>query len=659
MLEQDYKAQKDAVIFAIEISESMLETPPGSGSKKDDTDSIVTAALKSASQLMQQRIIAQPKDMMGVLFFGTEKTKFGDLVGKKLEPYVNCYLYIDLDVPSAETIMDLKDMAETGKDPKGILKPAKGKHSVGHMLNCANNLLMTNAPNFGSRRLFIVTDNDEPHAGDKEERKIATVRAKDLFDLGVTVELFPVSRHGQKFDLDKFYTVSPTCLYREGIHHIHADEAQDIIYRDPYAATDPDNPDEIKTLGGGDGISLLNSLISSINAKQTPKRAYFSKMPLHLAPGLSISVNGYLILHKQAIQRSCYIWINGKNEKQIAQGQVIKTEDGSMRTVEKGELKKAYKFGSGGDYVYFKPEELESIRHFEGKCLRIIGFKPRSMLPPWAAVKKSAFIFPTEADVVGSTRVFSALWRKLLDSKKMAIAWYIARKNAVPQIVAILPSRSPSDEDSGTQSLPAGLWLYPLPFVDDKRDLTQLKNQPVVRASNELVDKMRIIVENLQMPKGVYDPSKVPNPSLQWHYKVLQDVALDVDLDNTKSDLTVPKYKQINKRVGQYQVELKEMLKAEAATVQQQLAIKRDAEEEADEDERPKKRSKAAPKKATTTPGGTTLAELKAAIDDDSLRKKTVAELKAICAEKDLGGTTGKKKADLLELVEEWVEGQA
>lgn len=637
--ESNYKAQKDAVIFAIDVSESTLKKPPGSGSKKDDTDSIVMAALKTASQVMQQRIISQPKDMMGILFFGTEKTKVGDMVGASLDPYTNCYLHIDLDVPSAADVRALKNMAETGKDPDGILKPAKGSVSIYNMLNCANTTLMTNAPNFGSRRLFIITDNDDPHAGDRLERERAVVRAKDLFDLGVTVELFPVTRQGQNFDLNKFYT--------------------DIIYRDPFAATDPDNPDEIKTLKTGDGISLLNSLISNINAKQAPKRAYFSKMPLHLAPGLDISVNGYPILHRQAIQRSCYLWMNG-DEKQIVQGQVIKTEEGSMRTVEKNELKKAYKFGSGGDYVYFKPDELEQIKQFEGKCLRIIGFKPRSMLPPWAAVKKSAYIFPTEADVVGSTRVFSALWQKLLDSDKMAIAWYIARKNAVPQIVAILPSRNPSDEDSGTQFLPAGLWLYPLPFVDDMRDLTSLKSQPVVRASNDLVDKMRIIVENLQLPKGMYDPSKNPNPSLQWHYKVLQHIALDETVkEEGKSDLTVPKFKQINKRVGQYQVEFKETVKSEAAAVQKQLAIKRDAEEEADEDERPKKRSKAAPKKAAASSSGTTLAELKAAIDGDTLRKKTVAELKAICAEKDLDSTTGKKKADLLELIEEWVEGQA
>lgn len=208
ILEQDYKTQKDAVIFAIDVSASMLEKPPGSGSKKDDTDSIVTAALKSASQLMQQRIIAQPKDMMGILFFGTEKSKFHDLVGRQLEPYMNCYLYIDLDVPSARAVRALKDMAETGKDPDGILKPAKGPASIVNMLSCAIQILMANAPNFGSRRLFIVTDNDNPHQGSKQERQVAAVRAKDLFDLGVTVELFPVTRQGQNFDLDKFYAVS-------------------------------------------------------------------------------------------------------------------------------------------------------------------------------------------------------------------------------------------------------------------------------------------------------------------------------------------------------------------------------------------------------------------------------------------------------------------
>lgn len=379
-------------------------------------------------------------------------------------------------------------------------------------------------------------------------------------------------------------------------------------------------------------------------------------MPFELAPGLTISVKGYLILNRQTIQRSCYVYLENDNQRaQLVQGEVTKTEDGSMRTVDKGEIKKAYKFGTGGDYVYFSPQELEKVKHFESKCLRVIGFKPRCMLPPWAAVKKSIFIFPTETGFVGSTRVFSALWQKLIDSKKMAIAWYIARKNAVPQIVAIMPSKKQSDETSGTNYLPAGLWLYPLPFVDDLRNLDPIKPKSVVRASDELVTQMRTIVQNLKLPKDRYDPSKYPNPALQHHYKVLQALALDEDIvDLRKEDHTIPRHKQINKRVGQYQAEFKEKLDEEAVFVQQELDIKREIEDDAND--RPKKKAKTTAK--TPVPVlGLTIADLSSAVDDGTLSKRTVLDLKTICTEKGLS-TTG-KKADLLERIEQWVESQA
>lgn len=203
---QEYKAQKDAVLFAIEVSDSMLETPSDPETK--DKDSAVTAALKSASLMMQQRIIAQPKDMMGILFFGTKKTKFRNSIGSTSQ-YPHCYLHTDMDIPSADVVRTLKSLAEDGEDPDGALTPAGGEAPIRDMLFCANQVFTTNTPNFGSRRLFIVTDKDDPFGGDKEKRKQAAVRAKDLFDLGVTVELFPISRDGRKFDLEKFYTVSP------------------------------------------------------------------------------------------------------------------------------------------------------------------------------------------------------------------------------------------------------------------------------------------------------------------------------------------------------------------------------------------------------------------------------------------------------------------
>lgn len=184
----------------------MLKTPSDPGSK--DNDSAVTAALKSASLMMQQRIIAQPKDRMGILFFGTEKTKFRSNTGRASQ-YPHCYLHTDLDVPSADVVRTLKDLAEGGEDPDGVLTPAASEAPIRDMLFCANQIFTTGAPNFGSRRLFIVTDSDDPFHGDKGKCKQAAVRAKDLFDLGVTVELFPISHDGRQFDIEKLYTASP------------------------------------------------------------------------------------------------------------------------------------------------------------------------------------------------------------------------------------------------------------------------------------------------------------------------------------------------------------------------------------------------------------------------------------------------------------------
>lgn len=210
------------MLFAIDVSESMRKPPPASGSRKADKDSAIAAALKSAYQIMQQRIISSPKDMMGILLFGTEKSKFrdeGGSGGRGGTGYPHCYLYTDLDVPAAEDVKALKSLVEEGEDPDEVLTPATDEAvAMANVLFCANQIFTTSAPNFGSRRLFVITDNDDPHAGDKSAKSAAAVRAKDLYDLGVIIELFPISREDSKFDMIKFYDV-----YDSHPPHLHAD----------------------------------------------------------------------------------------------------------------------------------------------------------------------------------------------------------------------------------------------------------------------------------------------------------------------------------------------------------------------------------------------------------------------------------------------------
>jgi ATP-dependent DNA helicase 2 subunit 1 len=189
----------------------MLTSRPSPDPKKHSDESPASAALKCAYHLMQQRIISNPHDMIGVMLYGTESSKFYDEEEGGDLSYPHCYLYTDLDIPSAQEVKHLRSLAapEAGdENTQNILKPSTEPVSMANLLFCANQIFTSKAPNFLSRRLFIVTDNDNPHAENKAMRSAATVRARDLYDLGVNIELFPISRPDHEFDTSKFYDVS-------------------------------------------------------------------------------------------------------------------------------------------------------------------------------------------------------------------------------------------------------------------------------------------------------------------------------------------------------------------------------------------------------------------------------------------------------------------
>ncbi|KAL4884101.1 SPOC like C-terminal domain-containing protein [Aspergillus karnatakaensis] len=610
----------------------MLEPRPSADPKKQTRESPATAALKCAYHLMQQRIISNPNDMIGVLLYGTKQSKFynedensrGDL------SYPNCYLFTDLDIPSAHEVLELRSLVEDEAKAEEVLVPSEDPVSMANVLFCANQIFTSKAPNFLSRRLFIVTDNDNPHSDSKSLRSAATVRAKDLYDLGVIIELFPISRVESEFNTSKFY--------------------DDIIYK--ASPLDPEAPAYLKPDSNPtdpqDGISLLNGLLSSINSRSVPRRTLFSNISLEFGPSLKISVSGYLLFKRQEPARSCYVWLGGE-KPQIAKGVTTQIADDSARTIEKWEIRKAYKFG--GDQVFFTPEEQKGLRDFGEPVIRIIGFKPLSALPFWANVKHPLFIYPSEEDYVGSTRVFSALYQKLLKDQKVALVWFIARKAAAPVLGAMMAGEEKVDEN-GVQKFPPGLWILPLPFADDVRQNPEATLQV---APEPLIDQMRTIVQQLQLPKGVYEPQKYPNPSLQWHYRILQALALDEDVPEKPDDKTLPKYRQIDKRAGDYVLswsdELDKAYEKIAADGAKTTLAKRPAKDKQAAD-------KAPPSKKVKTEGGSST------IQDDvqknyqkgTLSKLTVAVLREYLTSQ--GRSTAGKKAELVERVEELLEAK-
>jgi ATP-dependent DNA helicase 2 subunit 1 len=610
----------------------MLERPAETEDRRAERDSPASAALKCAYQLMQQRIISHPNDMMGILLYGTEKTdlKDGD------STYQHCYLLADLDVPSAQDVKRLRDLVNDEEEAEEILKPAKDGASIATVLFCANQIFTTKAPNFSSRRLFLVTDNDYP-VKVKADKDTAVTRARDLYDLGCTIDLFPISQPDHSFDRSRFY--------------------DDLVY--PTSPSDPDAPVSIpsttKVATSGEGISLLKQLISSINSKATPRRALFT-LPMELGPDLRIGVKGYILIKRQEHVKSCYVWVGGE-KPQIATSSTTHMADDTARAVEKPEVKKAYKFG--GDNIAFTPEEIIQIRQCFGEpIIRIIGFKPLSSLPLWANVNKATFIYPSEADYIGSTRVFSALQQKLLKSQKMGLVWYISRRNAAPTLAALIPGTEKLTEE-GDQSMPPGLWLIPLPFADDMRQFPTPPSNPLT-STDALTDKMRLIVEQLQLPKGTYDPSRYPNPDLQWFYRILQALALEEELPDHPDDKTVPRYKQIDKRCGQYIEDYgTEFQHAFTQLTADGLALrgKKRATEERDVKPIKKvKQEKVAVKSEDADEEGMSDMQMAEVNNSGRISKLTVVMLKTWLGAR--GESVAGKKAELLERVQGYLEGK-
>src|SRR5690606_22278499 len=158
-----------------------------------------------------------------------------------------------------------------------------------------------------TRRLFIVTDDDDPHANDLDLKRSAITRARDLYDLGIKIDPFYISNPGQKeFDPSLFF--------------------EDIVYRSADADED-EAPLHLKPTN--DGKLRLKEMIRNINSKTTAKRALFSNT-LEIAPGLKIGVKGYLLFKKQEPQRACWIYSRSE-ELHVAKLETVRTGATTVR----------------------------------------------------------------------------------------------------------------------------------------------------------------------------------------------------------------------------------------------------------------------------------------------------------------------------------------
>ncbi|KAH8025184.1 hypothetical protein HPB51_004197 [Rhipicephalus microplus] len=163
-----------------------------------DGDTAFMQCIKAAKSTMLNKITSSPKDLVGIILFGTDKDS-------NPNRFKNVYVLQDLESPGAESVLKLEKLIADG--------PEKFKQKYGHgSVNMADVLwtcaLMFSKSRAGQRRVLVLTNQDDPHKGSGDLDDKAVVKAKDLLQSGIELDLVHLKPPGDK----KF---RPQILYKD------------------------------------------------------------------------------------------------------------------------------------------------------------------------------------------------------------------------------------------------------------------------------------------------------------------------------------------------------------------------------------------------------------------------------------------------------------
>ncbi|KAL7279454.1 hypothetical protein ACG7TL_007297 [Trametes sanguinea] len=561
-----YEGKRDVVLFCIDCSPSMYEMREDDRFEDVQTCGLMLA-LESAMQIMKRKVLVGPNDAVGIMLFNTTKRNESGEAGADIKKGTYVYQPIaTIDAPKVMELVRLIDgeLALVGlrhqslnsgieaRENPDVLRETfppmtEGRVPVGDVFTSCNWVMRDGAPKTATKRIFFITDEDNPHPGAKNARLMTSARTTliDLMQAGVTVEPFFIGTDEKPFDPTKFYS---SVLLPTNITEL------DEITDDGPA---PMLPESIS-------ITRVEELLDQMRFHEVPKRALFS-VPFTFAPGLTIGVKGYGLITEQkkgayryfadlgdrvepVISRTAYV--DEERDAEADKTEILYGMDLGAPSVEgeDGEDAKESEVGTRavalGSRVFYTAEEVRSFRTLGLEPgIKLLGFKPRSELAFEDNVKHSIFIYPDEMSYSGSKRTFTALLRTMIKKKKIAIVLALTRRNSSPIFCAVLP-QAEKVEESGWRE-PPGFHLIPLPFADDIRAAPDLKG---FRASEDLRDIAGQWIHKLKVKNGSYPPDSYPNPALAYHNAQLEASAFREDFDpEAFEDLTMPKYDMMHK----------------------------------------------------------------------------------------------------------------
>ena len=491
---QSWEIGRDGLILLIDATKSMFI--------KDEENTSFEKCMKCAKSVLMNKIISSEKDLLGIVLFGTEKHQ-------NSSEFKNVFTLQELDMPDADRVLQIEALEEGSVDIEQTYGHNNNYAISDALWECSN--IFANSPyKLAHKRILLFTATDDPHANDKELKKRALKKSKDLSEIGIELELLHL---GNSFDVNKFY--------------------RDVI-----------NEEDLSSLANP--AERFDELLTRVRMKENKKRAT-SRLPFKLTDGLSFSV-GIYALNKLAAKGQ-YVQVDSRTNKEVKCSTKYICYDTGQELLPT-DIKLYQDFG--GSKVIFEKEEVAQMKNMVEPGFHLLGFKPIKYLRSYYHIKEPTFIYPDEGSVTGSTSLFTTLLESCLEKEVTPICTYKSTVGG-PRIVALLPQQEEIDEYK-IQIKPPGFNVIFLPYSDDIR---KLKVESHAKASEEQIDKAKEVIDKL---KFTYAPDMFENPSIQKFYRGLEAFALDRDDIEDFKDLTVMNTELVDRKAGHIITEFNDLV---------------------------------------------------------------------------------------------------
>ncbi|KLT41005.1 SPOC domain-like protein [Cutaneotrichosporon oleaginosum] len=594
-------AARDHILFCIDASQSMQTPAPDDKNEAGVIrgKSPLHQALDAVVKIERTKVITGPSDSVGVLLYNIDSAKAPPSGNGSVRD--GTYVVQPLRTISAEEIKRLIKLLERANDEYAeqedgdaptveptVLRENFPPVALKDELNTAGVFqacmyLFRDAGNrvTGNKRVFLITDQDEP-PGAEVNRSPARTVFTDMTAYGVSINTFFINRPGHLFNANTFWN--------------------DILQR----------PETLEGSSSSDGMEDLTDLISELVVRQAPKRKQFS-IPLKFGGrdgDIEIGVAGYALISEQKKGTSKMVRMRGRTVEEV-QTRTIYTSAETGGDLLPDQLTSAFEFGaeakienmlerdaweqgqeedrdedgdlrmdgaSGEDSgepklvaktrLKFTDEQIRSYKTLDIEPPR---FQSPEHLVMTDNIKHSYFIYPDESTYTGSTRAFTALLRSCIKLDRHALALCRFRASSSPEFAVLVPQEETINKKEGGQEDPPGFHVVILPFVDDIRDPPK-KMTYNLTATDEETKAMERLMRRLRFKSGKYVSDVYPNPALQYHQKQLQALAFDEDFDTEEfDDKALPKYLGIHKAAGQLMKDWKKLIDDDERAVETAL----------------------------------------------------------------------------------------